>query len=106
MDTYTEYRARRTFHARRTAVVLIIGAVTGCVGLVQAGVASAEALPRVTVTVDGNDTNPKAHWGQAWDACQKEAPNTRSIHYMGTFTVRNESGGTKYVQEWECDDQP
>jgi hypothetical protein len=106
MSTYTEPPSRRTFRARRIAIVLTFGAVAGCVGLVHEGVASANALPSVYVTVDGNGTNPKVNWGEAWDACQKEAPYTRSVHYKGTWAARDESGDIRYAQEWDCDELP
>jgi hypothetical protein len=106
MGTFPEHRARRTFRARRTVTALALGAVAGCVGLVQAGAASAEVLPSVHITVDGNDSNPKAHWGEAWDACQKEAANTRSIHFKHVLEGPAGDGDSLNVQEWECDDQP
>lgn len=107
MNTRIERRSRRTFRMRRIAIALTLGAVAGCAGLACASEANAANIGFVYVKVDGNDTNAKAHWHQAWEMCRIWYPTTRSVHYQRT--ERAWPPGTPstagWVQEWICDDQ-
>jgi hypothetical protein len=92
---------------RRTAIALALGAVASCAGLAVAGDASADTIGFVYLPVHGNDTNAKAHWGEAWDMCQNWYPTTRSIHYQRTEKAwpPGTPETAKWVQEWTCDDK-
>jgi uncharacterized OsmC-like protein len=89
-------------------MVLTLSAIAGCAGLVGASQASAKPIGFVTIKVNGNDTNANAHWGEAWDACRKMYPDTRSVDYEKTHQALNPGDAPEkywWEQVWNCDDQ-
>jgi hypothetical protein len=108
MDTRTQRRSRRIFRVRRAVIALALSAITIGAGLAYANQASAKTIGYVDITVNGQDYNAKAHWGEAWNACTGKYPATRSIHYKNTHQAwdPNDPSTTWYEQDWACDDQP
>jgi nicotinamide mononucleotide (NMN) deamidase PncC len=89
-------------------MVLTLSAIAGCAGLVGANQASAKPIGSVFIKVNGNDTNANAHWGEAWDACRKKYPDTRSAHYTDTHQAWSPGDPENpwWEQIWTCNDQP
>jgi hypothetical protein len=87
---------------KKIGAVVALTAAVGTGGIVQTNMASAATIGTVWVQVSAEDLNNwGAGWGRAWDDCQRNHPETRSVELHSASFIP-EGGG--YYQEWYCRD--